>query len=796
MRQGRRASRTSLPGSAAAVVTGAFLGLWIPWSMPVAACVAIAVVCATLWTCVGRCRSRAFDSAWASAAAIGLIGFALATAHAASSMALRLPASLEQEDLRVRGRIVDLPVEAGRRARFLLRVDDDASQHADLRGRLLRLSWYGGRGGEAPAPPRLHAGSRWELDVRLRAPRGLRNPGWFDAERHALAQRLTATGYIRNPSTAHALTRPHGLQAWRANVATRIDDAVDAPVARFVRALALGDTRGLGDDDWATLRATGLTHLIAISGFHVGLVAGFFALLASVAWRAVPVLGRRMPRPIAMALAAVAGAAVYTAVAGFALPTVRTTLMIAVVAAARCLRRGQSSFDALALAVIAMVLVDPLSLLGAGFWLSVCGVAWLVWCLPRSDGGIVRTFAAAQAVATIGLLPLTVALFGQASLAGPLANLVAIPWWSLVVVPLALLGTLFDAIHAGAGDAAWRLAGMAFDATWPAFVALGESRFAFAWLPEARWFALPMAALGAFWMLLPRGVPGKSLAVLLWLPLLWPSRGLPPHGAFRMDVLDVGQGLSVLVRTSHHAVLFDMGPASHDGYDAGERAVVPALRALGVRALDVAIVSHGDNDHAGGWPSVRDALPIIEVHAPEGGPTPATSHCVAGQRWSRDGVRFRYLHPTPHFPYLGNDAGCVLRIEGAHGAALLTGDIGEVVERTLARTDRAALRADVVLVPHHGSEGSSDPAFIAATGARFALVASGAGNRFGHPREEVVARWCRSGARVLRTAHGGALRVDAGPRGVNVAARRQIHARLWDAVPRSARKAGLCDDSS
>lgn len=770
--------------TAAAFVGGAFVALWMPSVLPLWTSVAIAV--ATAAACIASAPLR---SRWPwRLAATAVFGFAIAAAHAAHAFDLRLPPSLERRDVRVRGHVVDLPDRDARRMHFLLRVDDDVSQARALRGRLLRIAWYDGG---KPAKP-VTAGSRREFDARLRAARGLRNPGWFDAERHALANRLTATGYVRNAASAREIAAPSGLHAWRASMADRIDAAIQAPVSRFIRALALGDTRGLDDADWATLRATGLTHLIAISGFHVGLVAGFFALTVSLAWRVVPALAHRIPRPIAMAIAAVAGAVLYTAVAGFALPTVRTTLMIAVVAAVRCGRRALSSFDALSLAVIAMVLVDPLSLLGAGFWLSVGGVAWLLWCLPNGEGGVLRSFAAAQAVATVGLLPLTVALFGQASIAGPFANLIAIPWWSLVVVPLALLGTGLEAMHAGLGTLAWRAAAFAFDATWPAFEALGESPFAFAWLPEARWFALPMAAFAAFWCLLPRGVPGKPLALLLWLPLLWPSRALPAHGAFRIDVLDVGQGLSAVVRTKTHTLLFDMGPASHDGYDAGERAVVPALRALGVRALDVAIVSHADSDHAGGWQAVRRALPIHDSHAPEGSPTPVASRCIAGRTWQRDGVAFRYLHPTQHFPYLGNDAGCVLRIDGTHGSALITGDIGEVVERTLARRDPAQLRADVVLVPHHGSEGSSDPAFIRATGARVALVASGANNRFGHPRAEVVERWCRAGARVLDTAAGGALRVDVGAEGVKTAARRETHARLWDATPRSARGAGLC----
>lgn len=771
-------------GAAIALVAGATACLLAPAAAPPGATVALLLGCALVLVCSARMRASRV-ARWAS---VVVLGFAWTTWHVATTLQARLPPGLEGSTQQVTGRIVDLPVVETRRVRFLLRVDDDRANPAALRDRLLRVAWYDG-GGDARRIPR--AGSRWSFDVRLRAPRGLRNPGGLDTERHALAQRLAATGYVRTPLRANERGPPTGIDAWREHMSARIDAAIATPTARFVRALALGDTRGLHEHDWGLLRATGLTHLIAISGFHVGLVAGAFALAGSLAWRTLPWCALHCPRPVGVALFAVAGAALYTAVAGFALPTVRTTLMIAVVALARCARRPLSIAASLALAVIAMVSLDPLSLLGAGFWLSVGGVAWLAWCLPRDDAPVLRTFASAQAVATLGLLPLTVALFGQASLAGPLANLVAVPWWSLVVVPFALLGTALDAACAGAGAWAWRAAATAFDVTWPAFRFLGESELAFRWIPESRWFALPFALLAAFWTLLPRGVPGKPLACLLWLPLLWPSRGLPVHGAFRMDVLDVGQGLSVLVRTTSHAVLFDMGPAAQ-GYDAGERAVVPALRALGVHALDVAIASHADSDHAGGFEAVRREIPVRVAHAPEGSPTPVDARCVAGRAWHRDGVAFRYLHPTPHFPYLGNEAGCVLRIEGRHGAALLTGDIGEVVERTLARRDPGALRADVVLVPHHGSEGSSDPAFIAATDARFALVSAGAGNRFDHPRPGIVARWCRAGAMVLNTAEGGAMRVDVGRGGPQVRMRRATHARVWDALPRSARTAGLC----
>jgi competence protein ComEC len=463
--------------------------------------------------------------------------------------------------------------------------------------------------------------------------------------------------------------------------------------------------------------------------------------------------------------------------------------MIGIVVVARLLRRAQRAVDALALAVLAILLVDPLALLAPGLWLSFAGVAWLLWCLPRgadkSWRAVLREFFSAQAVATIGLLPLGAVLFGQASLAGPLANLVAIPWWSLVVVPLALLGTALEALHRGWGESAWILAARSFDLAWPLFARLAQSPFSLWWLPEPAWYALPMAILGGFWLLLPRGVPGKPLALLLWLPLLWPERGLPRNGEAELVVIDVGQGLSVLVRTARHNLLYDMGPAVPDGFDAGERADVPALHSLGVRRLDMAVVSHGDNDHAGGFPAVARAFPPRLALTPEGAPPlPRGRACLAGTVWRWDGVSFRFLHPPLDFPYLGNESGCVLRIETAHGVALLTADIGEVIERELLRRDRNALRADVVVVAHHGSDGSSDPDFIAATDAKFALISAGYGNRFHHPRAAVVERWHEAGARVFTTLATGAQRVRLTANGVTIETRREAHPRLWDAVAR------------
>lgn len=730
---------------------------------------------------------------WQSAIGVVLLGFGLAGLHATVVLERQLPNQYERADAVISGRVAGLPEHGTRSTGFLFRVDTDDTQPAHLRGRLLRLAWYDQgrdrqqpRGADVRQPrDRIEAGSRWQLHVRLRAPRGLRNPGGFDSEKHALAKRIAASGYVRDAETARQLAPATGIDAWRARMSARIGDAVTGDAARFVRALALGDTRGLDARDWDTLRSNGLTHLVAISGFHVGLVAGFFALLAAGVWWLFPLLGRHVPRPQAAACAALLGAFAYAAVAGFALPTLRTVLMIAVIVLARLARRAQGGFEALALAAIAIVLVDPLALLGAGFWLSFAGVAWLLWCLPRTAARQpLRGLLNAQGVATLGLLPLTVVLFHQASLVGPLANLVAVPWWSLVVVPLALIGTGLEALFPGAGAWAWQLAAQGFDLSWPLFVWLDASGLALWWLPQSPWFALPLALLGAFWLLLPRGVPGKPLALLLWLPLLWPASERPAPGAAQLQVIDVGQGLSVLVRTHGHALLYDMGPAREDGFDAGERAVVPTMRALGVHTLDAAIISHGDNDHAGGWEAVSAVFPADTVYAPEGSPAPGDSFCRAGDAWQWDGVRFRFLHPARYFPYLDNESSCVLRIETAHGTALLTGDIGEVVQRSLLRDHPEAIRVDVVLVPHHGSKSGSDPSFVRATGARFALVSAAFDSRFGHPAPEVVTRWQASGATLLNTAESGALRVALAQDGLTVRGERAARPRLWDAARR------------
>lgn len=702
-----------------------------------------------------------------------LIGVAWSCIVGHAVMAQRLPAALSPADFRIQGRVLGLPQREDESTRFDFLIESGAP--GTPVGHKVRLGWYG------PGAPNVEPGSRWQLSVRLKRPHGVLNPGGFDFEKSMLAQRIAATGSVREPRTARLLANGQGVDAWRDRLSQAIAQSLPEGRSRFVQALALGDTRNLASEDWETLRATGLTHQIAISGFHVGMVAGFGALLLLGMYRLVPALGRCLPSPQGAALAALIFALGYTAVAGFALPTVRTMLMIAAVLLARLLRRAQTGRESFALALIAVLLFDPLSVLVPGFWLSFLGVGWLLWCLPHQrNAGWLRSFLQAQGVAVLGLLPLTVWFFGQASLPGPLANLIGIPVISLMVVPLALLGLLFYPMAPLAAAYCWQLSATVMDGLWWLLERIAHWPAAMIWLPEPTLAALALACLGAFWLLLPRAVPGKLLAALLFLPLLWPNIHAPVRGQADVVVIDVGQGLSVFVRTAHHGLLFDAGPASARGLDFGEAAVVPTLRALGVGGLDTLLISHGDNDHSGGMGAVQRAFPGVRTLGVEGWARPGMGLCQGTQAWRWDGVAFQVLHPPPFFPYLRNDSSCVLRIEAGGRVALLPGDIGRHVETRLQRENDARLNADLLIVPHHGSTTSSSEAFIASVSPSWAVMSTGAGNRFHLPRAEVVQRYERAGARVLDTAETGALgfRIDAS--GVRLhASRRQDQPRYW-----------------
>ncbi|HDX0839733.1 DNA internalization-related competence protein ComEC/Rec2 [Stenotrophomonas maltophilia] len=773
-------------GCAAGLVLGALACVQMPMLLPLWLSVLMAIAGAGGWLLPWRGR------AWAAA----LLGLAWATVHGHWVLHGQLPPGAPPQDVQVRGRVADLPQQGPGYTRFVLHVED-AGALPSLRGKRLQVTWNdpwrGSPAHEAEGERHaVRAGSHWQLSLRVRAPRSRINPGGFDGERHAVLRGISGNASVRDPARAREWLPAQGLQAWRERSSAAIAVQVAHPAARFVQALALGDTRGLSDADWEHLRALGLTHLVAISGFHVGVVAGFGVLLCRLWWWLCPLLGRYWPRPQAAAWGAALAAATYAVAAGGALPTVRAALMIGLVALARAGRRPVGAGQGLALAAMVMLLPAPLSVLSAGFWLSFGGVLWLLWCLPRTGpegiGGGLRGFLAAQGVASLGLLPLCIALFGGTARLGPLVNLPIIPWWTMLVVPLSLLGTGLHVLHDGAGRWAWRAAAWLFELSWGALQPLALHPQAMWWLAEAPRWALPVALLGVFWWLLPRGAGGGLAGLLLCLPLLWPARHAPAAGELELLVHDVGQGTAVLVRTARHALWYDVGPPT--GGEGNERILVPALRALGQGPPRQVMLSHDHLDHTGSLPSLRRQLPGLQLLAPPGSTIGGATPCQQGMRWKWDGVDFQVLHPAPGGRQAENEDSCVLRIASRHGVVLLPGDIGRPAEGALLQAYPHALRADVVLVPHHGSGGSSSAPWVAAVAPRLAVVSAGHRNRFGHPRQEVVQRWQAQGAEVLATADSGAIRVWLGAQGLQLREQRIHASRWWDAAGR-ARSAAI-----
>ncbi|HQQ70169.1 MAG TPA: DNA internalization-related competence protein ComEC/Rec2, partial [Alicycliphilus sp.] len=567
-------------------------------------------------------------------------------------------------------------------------------------------------------------------------------------------------------------------------------DAARQRAVGVVAALVTGDQRAIERADWDLFRATGVAHLMSISGLHITLFAWIAAAAIGWAWRRSPRLCLAVPAPTAALVGGVLLAGAYALFSGWGVPAQRTVCMLATVAALRLSGRRWPWPQVWLLACAVVVWVDPWALLQAGFWLSFVAVA-VLFATDVGAGGVRLSGVAGQFyallreqwVVTLALTPLTLLLFGQVSLVGLVANLLAIPWTTLVVTPLALLGVLWAPLWQAA---AWCVQGLTLLLQW-----LAAWPWAQLSLPMAPlWAGVAAVAGGTLLALrLPWGL--RVLGLPLLLPALWWQAPRPADGQFELLAADVGQGQAVLLRTAHHALLYDAGPRYHQDSDAGERVLVPLLRALGER-LDLLVLSHRDSDHTGGAAAVLSQqsqarlLGSIEAEHALQALRPAEP-CVAGQGWNWDGVQFEVLHPPQDMLDAApgarvpksNAMSCVLRITAAGGAsALLVGDIERAQEQALVAAG-APLAADMLLVPHHGSKTSSSEAFIDAVGPHQALVQAGYRNRFGHPAPEVAARYAQRGIALVQTPQCGAARwASNAPQAVHCereAARRYWH---------------------
>ncbi|HYW03112.1 MAG TPA: DNA internalization-related competence protein ComEC/Rec2 [Gammaproteobacteria bacterium] len=706
--------------------------------------------------------------AWYVAAA--LAGFGWASLYAGHLLARRLPGQQGRPvDCRVAGRVASVPVRRGHRLRFLIRVSRAGSgcrQGGPAAGQRLRLSWYGQ--GRSPSP-----GELWSMPVRVWAPHGFINPGGFDYERWLFLHRIDATGYVRNVRAARRLAPPGSADPvlrLRAGIDRRLAAELprDGPSA-VIRALATGYRGAIGPATWDLLARTGTVHLVAISGLHVGLVAALVLLLAGAAWSLSRRATDRLPARRVAAPAAWMAAAAYALLAGFTIPTRRALVMLTVVLAAVWWRRRPDPLRTLTIAFLAVLVIEPTSVLAPGLWLSFGAVAFILYGMVARVRVPGRAHAAVrvQLLVSVGLFPLTLLFFGRASWIAPIANLFMVPLFGVLVVPLVLTAVALLAAWPIAAHGALHLAHGILAACWPLLEGLGQLAGPGVHLAPLAPARAGLAAVGAALLLVPRGAPGRLAGAVIAIAACWPRVFVPAPGVARVAVLDVGQGLAAVVRTRRHVLVYDTGPRFASGGSAGATVVVPYLRSIGARRIDRIIVSHADRDHAGGLRDLRRTFPVGDIEMGGGGRlAPGARPCLAGQHWRWDRVRFAILHPAAGDRLRGNDASCVLRVDGEGASMLLTGDLERAGERELGSRGAGRLRADVLQVPHHGSRTSSTQAFLRAVHPVAAAVSAGWGNRYHLPAGEVLARYAGLGVPTFDTARDGALLWRIGGDGV------------------------------
>lgn len=769
---------------------------------PSGSCAGAALAIVALALCASK-RRGVRVALWIAVAAS--VGLSYATWRGESRLANALPAEWEGVDIAVVGIVDDLPRLADRTTRFAFAVEQVLTPRAVV-PRRLSLAWQNASEDvEVPSAPRVRAGERWSLVIRLRRPHGTMNPGGFDVEAWLFERNLRATGYVRADDSSRRIDAFAGRLADRVQrVRESIRDAAaaalpDAPQRPVLVALAIGDQSGLPESAWRVFNRTGTGHLISVSGLHVTVFAVLVGGLAfAIARRSAALTSRVAARKVA-AVFGLAASFVYVLIAGAEVPAVRTLLMLAVAAAGLWLGRPGTGLVVWTWALVAVLLLDPWAIVAAGFWLSFFAVGVLIYAGSgrRPDASRarwhqrmverLREAARSQWAITLGLVPLSLALFQQVSLIGPVANAVAIPAVTFAIVPLTLAAAVLP--H----TLPWQLAHAMLEPL-VAFLAF------LAALPSAAWtqhepplWAIVLGTAGVALCLAPRGIPGRWLGVFAVAPLFaaWPVP--PAPGTFRLAILDVGQGTAVVVQTHRHALLYDTGPRWTDVADAGGRVVAPYLRAAGIRRLDAMIVSHRDLDHAGGALSVLDAVPVgflisslDEGHEIVSRNAERALHlrCRNGLRWEWDGVGFELLFPeSMHYddPWRkSNDLSCVLRVSAGERRALLTGDIEakSEIELVIERPER--LHADVLVVPHHGSRTSSTTSFVSAVAPLHAVFTVGYRNRFGHPRADIVARYTARGVHVHRSDTSGTLTFALAPDATGPPhAAREARRRYW-----------------
>ncbi len=713
---------------------------------------------------------------------IFLFGLLWAWWHASLTLSSRLPETYVGHDLIVQGYIENIPeavsVDSYRFIFIVERMQSDTELAWTAVSFKTRLRWY-------KNSPQLRAHDRWQLRVRLKAPRGLANPGGFDYERWLFSQRIDATGYVKNSSDNNRLDNDdcQHIDCWRQQLSRKLKLGSSPEVAGLLAALAVGDKSGISHLQWDVLRSTGTAHLMAISGLHIGLIAGLSFAVTRWLWKLFQLV-QLCPATRAAAVAAILCAFVYAVLGGLSLPTQRALIMVIVFMSGYLINRSVQPWRALCISLCLILLYEPLSVLSSGFWLSFGAVGWIFYVMSGRYGSIGKFKSALriQATLTVGLLPVLLIGFQQASFTAPLANIIAVPVVGLIVVPAVLLASMLLLVWPSAGNFLVQIAGKVMQLLGDFLTSLDVLPFG-VWQHDTSSVMVTIACLASVTVLLaPVGLALRLSGLLLLSPLLLTSQPRPEAGIFWLDLLDVGQGLSAVVRTQQHTLVYDAGPKSRSGFDMGKAVVLPFLISEGIQHIDTLMISHSDNDHQGGARSLFESIRTDSILSGMPGAIgfARSSWCHRDQHWEWEDVKFDVLSPVLRTK--GNNASCVLKITARNGQRLLlTGDIETRIERQLVKEFGPSLRANVLVAPHHGSRTSSTLRFINEVEPEIVLFPAGFANRFGFPKLDIIERYRRQGAEILITGRDGAIRVELGHPGKlpGISRFRQDSRRYW-----------------
>lgn len=710
-----------------------------------------------------------------SAAALAIIVANLQFSH---QKAVQLPASIESQSIQIIGHIVGLPQQDPSRTRFDFLIDNTgalkvgtAERVAALANVKVRLNCYRCRFELLPD-------QRWQLTVRLKRPNGFASWAAFDYEKFLFRHQVSATGYLREQES-NLLLGPgsRSVHAWRWELRQQLAGvfAQFEIGAGMIAALMLGDKSALSHAHQQVFQTTGVSHLMAISGLHVGLV--FIAtvwLLNRLLWPLARIYAT-VPRQYIVLLPALSAAFAYSALAGFAVSTERAFTMLCVYVVCRLTARSMNLIRVLMLAAVTILLVDPFSILDAGFWLS-CSAVLVIAVVSQQERKI--SLFKLQPALWLGMMPLSVLLFGQISVISPLVNLIAVPLFCLIMIPLVLVGLTLQQLGLTviANELLLYLA-LIFEFIYQALEWLASAPIALIYPPAIANWQWGMLTLLLFATLV------QWRWLLLVVPLscwwLWPSQQRLAADEYWLTLLDVGQGLSMVVEAHNQVLVYDTGPAYGTGFSAAQAVLLPYLRQRGIRRIDHLIVSHADNDHIGGLPVLLGAISVDQILTSRLDKIPTASACRAGQHWQYGSVSFAILSPNAATPAGSNNHSCVLRVGNGHLTALITGDIEKQVERYLLAQQTPALSADFMLVPHQGSKTSSTEEFIDAVDPHLALVAAGYKNHYRHPHDKVLRRYKERDIAVLSTISSGSIQLKIKGKSWSGVSYRDAEKRFW-----------------